>query len=73
MNSKYLEACMQQNQNPELLVNLISRRVRQLAQGHRPLIQPEPRMDFADIALKEFSEGKISYELPTAEESEPKR
>ena len=25
------------------------------------------QMDFADIALKEISEGKITYELPTTD------
>ena len=48
--------------SPELLVNIVSRRVRQLCQGHRPLTLTDPKMDYADIALKEISEGKLSYE-----------
>jgi len=63
MNSKHLEAALQQIPNPELLINIVSRRVRQLAQGHRPLTQTDPKMDHADIALKEISEGKIGYEI----------
>jgi DNA-directed RNA polymerase subunit omega len=63
MNTKYLDAAMQRIPNPELLINIVSRRVRQLAQGHRPLTQTDPKMDHADIALKEISEGKIGYEL----------
>jgi DNA-directed RNA polymerase subunit omega len=63
MKSKYLEPAQQRIPSPELLVNLVSRRVRQLAQGHRPLTQTEPRMDYSEIALKEISEGKLSYEL----------
>ncbi|HUJ11599.1 MAG TPA: DNA-directed RNA polymerase subunit omega [Verrucomicrobiae bacterium] len=73
MKSKYLEPAQQRIPNPELLINLVSRRVRQLAQGHRPLTQTDARMDFAEIALKEISEGKVGYEL-TGEleaESEP--
>ena len=66
MKSKYLDAAMQQVPNPELLINLVSRRVRQLTQGHRPLTQTDPKMDFADIALKEISEGKIGYEIPSS-------
>jgi DNA-directed RNA polymerase subunit omega len=62
MKSKYLEAGLQRISNPELLVNLVSRRARQLAQGHRPMTQTDPKMDFADIALKEIAEGKLSYE-----------
>jgi DNA-directed RNA polymerase subunit omega len=68
MNSKYLEQAQQLVGNPELLVNLVSRRVRQLAQGHRPMVQPDPRADFADIALKEIIEGKLSFD-PTAPET----
>lgn len=70
MNVKYLTAAQQQVPGPELLINLVSRRVRQLAQGHRPLIQTDPRMDLADIALKEISEGKFSYEFTEAPPTE---
>jgi DNA-directed RNA polymerase subunit omega len=71
MKSKYLETAQQRVPNPELLVNLVSRRVRQLAQGHRPLTQTEARMDFAEIALKEISEGKVSYEVADSSEIAP--
>lgn len=63
MNSKYLDTALQRIPNPELLINVVSRRVRQLTQGHRPLIQTDSKMDHADIALKEISEGKLGYEL----------
>ncbi|HUI08433.1 MAG TPA: DNA-directed RNA polymerase subunit omega [Verrucomicrobiae bacterium] len=71
MKSKYLESAQQRIPNPELLINLVSRRVRQLAQGHRPITQTDARMDFAEIALKEISEGKVSYELTGDAEAEP--
>jgi DNA-directed RNA polymerase subunit omega len=64
MNLKYLATAQKHVPSPELLINLVSRRVRQLAQGHRPLTQTDPRMDFADTALKEIGEGKFNYELP---------
>ncbi len=63
MKSKYLEPAQQRIPNPELLINVVSRRVRQLAQGHRPITQTDPRMDFSEIALKEISEGKLTFEL----------
>ncbi len=63
MKSKYLEPAQQRIPNPELLINVVSRRVRQLAQGHRPLTQTDARMDFSEIALKEITEGKLTYEL----------
>lgn len=59
----YLEPALLRIPGPEVLVNVVRRRVRQLIQGHRPLTQTDARMDFADIALKEISEGKLSYEL----------
>jgi DNA-directed RNA polymerase subunit omega len=71
MKSKYLETAQLRIPNPELLVNVVSRRVRQLAQGHRPLTQTDARMDFAEIALKEISEGKVSYEIADPSEIAP--
>jgi DNA-directed RNA polymerase subunit omega len=69
MKSKFLQPAMQQITNPELLINVVSRRVRQLAQGHRPLTQVDPKMDNADIALKEISEGKIDFEVLSDDEA----
>jgi DNA-directed RNA polymerase subunit omega len=71
MKSKYLEPAQLRIPNPELLVNVVSRRVRQLAQGHRPLTQTDPRMDFAEIALKEIVEGKVTYEVADSSEIAP--
>lgn len=45
-----------------MLVNVISRRVRQLAFGHRPLVACAPGTGLADVALTEVIEGKLSYE-----------
>ena len=71
MKSKYLESAQLRIPSPELLVNMVSRRARQLAQGHRPLTQTDARMDFAEIALKEISEGKLTYELTDGSAPEP--
>jgi DNA-directed RNA polymerase subunit omega len=53
--------------NPNVLVNIISRRVRQLNSGGgglgRPLIEPG-QMGLADIALTEIIEHKMSFDLP---------
>jgi DNA-directed RNA polymerase subunit omega len=76
MKSKYLNPAMQQVPDRELLINLVSKRVRQLTQGHRPLVQADPKMDYADIALKEITAGKIGYEIPSdaeVREAEAKR
>jgi len=54
--------------NPNGLVNLVSRRVRQLNSGagamSRPLIDASPNMGVADIALTEIIEDKIGFDLP---------
>ncbi len=48
---------------PKMLINVVSRRVRQLAFGHRPLVACAPGTGFADVALTEVIEGKLTYEL----------
>jgi DNA-directed RNA polymerase subunit omega len=48
--------------NPQILVNMISRRVRQLCLGHRPLVEFAPGLREADIALTEIAAGKLTYE-----------
>ena len=50
---------------PEVLINLVSQRVRQLNAGRAPLINALPSMGAADIALTEIIEGKL--ELLAAE------
>ena len=46
----------------DILVNLISTRVRQLNSGGRPLID-DPLLGAANLALTELVEGKMDYEL----------
>ena len=48
--------------NPQLLINIVRQRVRQLIRGHRPLIEAAPGMGFCDVALSEVIAGKLSYE-----------
>ncbi|MEM9399703.1 MAG: DNA-directed RNA polymerase subunit omega [Verrucomicrobiota bacterium] len=50
-------------ENPQILINMVSRRVRQLGMGYRPLINVNPKMTFLDVALAEVADGKLSYEL----------
>ncbi len=45
--------------DPQVLVNIVSQRVRQLNSGRAPLIPTVPSMGTADIALREIIEGKI--------------
>jgi len=71
IKNKYLELAQQRIPSPELLVNVVRRRVRQLIQGHRPITQTDARMEFSDIALKEISEGRLTYELDDEVEAVP--
>ena len=48
--------------NPQLLINIVRQRVRQLIRGHRPLIEAAPGMGFCDVALSEVIAGKLGYE-----------
>ena len=45
--------------DPQVLINIVSQRVRQLNSGRAPLIDALPSMGTADIALTEIIEGKI--------------
>jgi DNA-directed RNA polymerase subunit omega len=54
--------------DPNILVNVVSRRVKQLKRGNRPLVVSLEKLSSEDIALREIAEGKISYELASPEE-----
>jgi len=75
MNSELCKKGLEKVVNPNILINLISRRVRQFnaAAGaiSRPLVIVPPTMGAADVALTEIVDGKMSWELlepvPTGE------
>jgi DNA-directed RNA polymerase subunit omega len=67
MTSQLLDEASKVIPSQQILVNVVSRRVRQLTAGHRPLIETGPRMGFSDIALKEIIDGKITYEMMVIE------
>jgi DNA-directed RNA polymerase subunit omega len=48
--------------NQQLLINVVSKRVRQLGLGHRPMVEAGPRASLTDIALKEIIAGKLTFE-----------
>lgn len=62
MNAELVKAANEVIPNQQILVNMVSRRVRQLTLGHRPLVEFVPGMGHADIALTEIANGKLSYE-----------
>lgn len=67
MNPEYCKKALAKVGNPNVLVNLVSRRVRQLTSGGgaaRPLVQNVENLGAADIALREIIEDKMGWEIP---------
>ena len=68
MNAELAKKALEKVGNPNVLVNLISRRVRQLNAGGggmgRPLLTNPGSLGAADIALREIIEEKIGWEMP---------
>jgi DNA-directed RNA polymerase subunit omega len=68
MNSELLKQALAKVLNPHVLVNLVSRRVRQLNAGYgglsRPLLADTASLGVADIALLEIIEDKMGFDLP---------
>ena len=68
MNANLIAAASKVIPSNELLVNVVSRRVRQLTLGHRPLIEFAPGLGHADIALTEIANGKLEFEFNSGED-----
>jgi len=68
VNAELAKKAVEKVGNPNVLVNLISRRVRQLSSGggglSRPFIADAGHLGAADIALRELLEEKIGWEMP---------
>ena len=63
MKQNLVQDALKTVQSPQILVNIVSKRVRQLGQGFRPLVAYDPKLTFMDVALKEVAEGKLTYEM----------
>ena len=72
MNSELVKEASEKVPNPNVLINTISRRVRQLSAGgggsSRPLIEDTAGLGIADIALLELIQEKITWEKIEEEE-----
>lgn len=55
--------------NPNILVNLVSKRVKQLRNGMEPLVESLGKLELEDIAFLEIIQRKITYELHEAQDS----
>ena len=59
MKSKLVDQAAEIVPDPQILINMVSKRVQQLNMGRAPLIDALPSMGAADIALTEIIEGKV--------------
>ena len=68
MNAELVKQALEKVGNPNILVNLVSRRVRQLNFGgggiSRPLMSNTGNLAAADIALREIIDEKMGWEMP---------
>jgi DNA-directed RNA polymerase subunit omega len=66
MRDDYIKEALKVINDPNMLINVVSRRVKQLRRGNRPLVESLEKLSAEDTALREVSEGKISFELGEA-------
>ncbi|MGO8763694.1 MAG: DNA-directed RNA polymerase subunit omega [Limisphaerales bacterium] len=68
MNPEFLKQALAKVGDPNTLINLVSRRVRQLTsrggETSRSLLVGAENLGAADIALREIIEDKMGWELP---------
>jgi len=68
MNADLVKKALEKVPNANVLVNIVSQRVRQLNSGHGgkclPLIPDGANLAAADVALREIIEDKMTFDLP---------
>jgi len=69
MREDYLRAAFVIIEDPNILINVVSRRVKQLRRGARPLVVSLEKLEDEDVALREIAERKISYQLGAIHET----
>lgn len=62
MRDDYIKDALKVINDPNMLINVVSRRVKQLRRGNRPLVESLEKLSSEDIALREIIDGKISFE-----------
>jgi DNA-directed RNA polymerase subunit omega len=67
LNIELIAAAKERVPSIPVLVNMVSKRVRQLQAGHRPLIKPRVGEEKTDTAMREIGEGKLIAELDFSE------
>jgi DNA-directed RNA polymerase subunit omega len=62
MRDDYIKLALAKVQDPNILINVVSRRVKQLKRGNRPLVESLEKLSHEDIALREIIDEKITFE-----------
>ena len=69
MNIVYIEEASKIVPNKQQLINMVSKRVRELSTGSRPMVEVDLKMGLADVALAEIAAGKLGMDFyPLSEE-----
>ncbi len=71
MNVELFKQALAKVGNPHILVNVVSKRVRQLnspGAASRPLVAEANNLSAMDIALREIVEDKLGHETPLSTE-----
>ena len=63
MREEYLRQAQKIIPDPNILINVVSRRVKQLKYGARPTVESLEKLSLEDIALLEVIKGNLKYEL----------
>lgn len=63
MRDDYLKEAQKVIPDSALLINVVSRRVKQLRRGSRALVESLEKLNLEDVALREIIEGKIHYDF----------
>jgi DNA-directed RNA polymerase subunit omega len=62
MRDDYIKQALAKVQDPNILINVVSRRVKQLKRGNRPLVESLEKLSPEDTALREIIDEKITFE-----------
>jgi len=63
MRDDYIKLALAKVTDPNVLINIVSRRVKQLKRGNRPLVESLEKLSPEDVALREIIDEKISFEM----------
>ena len=67
MNDRYLKLAGEKITDRNILISIASKRAKELARGANAMVpvdrSGEVAVNYLDVALREISEGKISFEI----------